>query len=793
MHCDHGMNIPLFVNEPTGIDRSQEVVLGGIPIPKGALTAGGWFHLRNKDGDEFLVEGHPGAWWPDRSVKWLHLCGAVDLKGGGRNALVLEPTEEIPEQQLAIDQSDGQASIRGGALNVDVRADASDMLSVSWADAPSRALLKPPGLSGALVLVGPDGENRRTYPLSLDGAETEIAVQTANRVVVRLAGRFGEEDGEPVSELLLFLEAFRQSPEIRLQPVFIYRGVPETDLVASLELTVHTASQGDDCRYGFANERGRGYWDVMQRVEDGPRWPQARQVQLGASFFKTEKRTGPEGSWVKAVEGQRSQGWCHLGGPDGGVTAATRYFWQEYPRSYSIDADAGTITFGLWPSAAEPLDLRRYSPVIYGAPVYEYCPRTAVDGKFPSEMGASGIAKAHELMLRFHKEDREDAPRRGLFFAQPCRVIPDPSQLAETKAIGHLVPTDPPRDSRIEAKVEELIDFLINERGVRGWFGQLNFGDMMIAYYSDIDRWAFDDGGYAWINTEHLPDYGLWITALRSGRPDWLDAAIEMSRHNRDVDMYHRGHLIGHGSRHNVNHWGCADKEWRVSMPLARRLHYYLTADPWTAEAIRSTIAVFQSYERTAKIAPSMTSALAGLMVKWEMSGDPADGEPVRNMADLYSLAFREDGLMIRNLHADLATGVGEPVEEETIGSYFFMNGFGGQHTLVEVAELLEHDALSEAMERYVRMCLRESEYPGGVVMFMAHVYRRTGDETLRDAIRGCLDKINVELGEAGGEGPLDDPKHLVLPNFTRKNKIACHIGGDVLHLTPYGMAVLEE
>ena len=55
----------------------------------------------------------------------------------------------------------------------------------------------------------------------------------------------------------------------------------------------------------------------------------ARQVQLGSSFYRTEKRTFTDASWVKAVEGQRAQGWCHLVNAGGGVTAAMRYLWEH--------------------------------------------------------------------------------------------------------------------------------------------------------------------------------------------------------------------------------------------------------------------------------------------------------------------------------------------------------------------------------------------------------------------------------------------------------------------------------
>ena len=259
------MEITVLIDERTGVARRQEVMLGGVPIPRGQLAQGGWFILRSEDGREYPIEGAAAAFWPDRSVKWLHLCGAVDLAGGKRNAFALVPAAVAPGRGLRVEKEGGCARVRGGALEVEVHADPANLLSACRAGS-EEPLLEAPGLSGALVLVGPDGGDRRacgltiapdapfdTLPFGFDGDPSvrpgyhatasghnplEVVVETANRVVVRLAGKFLDDAGRVVSELILFVEVLREVPEIRLQPVFIYLGSPDDDLVASLTLTV---------------------------------------------------------------------------------------------------------------------------------------------------------------------------------------------------------------------------------------------------------------------------------------------------------------------------------------------------------------------------------------------------------------------------------------------------------------------------------------------------------------------------------------------------------------------------
>jgi hypothetical protein len=804
-------NVPIWIEERTGVDRADDILLGGVPVGRGLLKKGGFFELTPSGKPGRLVEGTPAAYWPDGSTKWLSLCGLVDLAGGKRNEFELDLQPRVAPAGLKVHRdrtlNSGEPAVRitGGLLQVDVTAEQGGVLAVRH---QGKACLINPGLSARMELTDGTGGNRRRLDWTVTDKEPQVVVQTANRVVIRLAGEFVKPGGQSAGELVLFIETFRESAELRIEPVFIYLGNPDEDLVASLTLTAHTLMHGTDAEYGFGNEKGRGFWDVVQRVKnderggDGPIWLQARQTQLGSSFFVTEKRTGDDVAWVKCVEGGRAMGWCHFKDTEGlswktvknaskdgtdvpapvcrNVTAAMRCFWQEYPRSFTVDAARGTLTFGLVPPEAKPLDLRRYSNTSFGGAMYE-----TGYGPLPSTHGATGIAKASELMLRFDTTGASDAPERGLFFVQPARPMTPPRYFAETQVIGRVAPVRPGVLPKTEAFLAETADFMVKEREVRGWYGLMDYGDIHCGYLSDLDRWAFDDGGYAWINTEGIPDYGLWLQALRSARADWLEAGIDMTRHNRDVDMYHRGPLQGLGSRHNVSHWGCRDKEWRVSMPLVKRLHYYLTGDPWTAEVIRRTVAVYQKYERTAKVAPGQTAAFAGILVRWEMDHDERDGVALARFADALAASVREDGSFTHDLHVNLATGEGHPVGDKPLTDLFWLNIFGAMHAMVEYAELAGHDRLSKALTRHVR-------YNSGAetMAFLAHAYRDTGDEALKQAIAKRMDEFWYTFTEIGGEGILAEPSHKCLANLKRRNKIGCALGG-MMHQLPFGMAVL--
>ena len=80
---------------------------------------------------------------------------------------------------------------------------------------------------------------------------------------------------------------------------------------------------------------------------------------------------------------------------------------------------------------------------------------------------------------------------------------------------------------------------------------------------------VYDIGGWAWNNTELVPNLWLWYSYLRSGREDIFRLAEAMTRQSQEVDVYHIGaRFAGLGSRHNVMHWGDGRRSSRASAML---------------------------------------------------------------------------------------------------------------------------------------------------------------------------------------------------------------------------------
>ncbi len=111
-------------------------------------------------------------------------------------------------------------------------------------------------------------------------------------------------------------------------------------------------------------------------------------------------------------------------------------------------------------------------------------------------------------------------------------------------------------------------------------------------------EWRYDIGGWAWVNTELMPDMLLWYSFLRTGRADLYRFAEAMTRHTSEVDVHHTGPFAPLGSRHNVNHWGDGAKQPRASHAgLKRQLYFLSGGDERLGDLLREQVDADLAYE----------------------------------------------------------------------------------------------------------------------------------------------------------------------------------------------------
>ena len=647
----------------------------GVPWPKGQLPKDSTFALQTDDGSAVAVQSWPLASWPDGTLKWTgHAIGSSALAAGFRLA---PGTPAAPPTPVTATRSGSEVRLANGV--VDVRIATSGYIVIRSISRGARTTAQ----NGRLVLLlqnRPDDDSTATqtsWAGVIDGVDIEQSGPV--RAVVKVTGRYrvnGGSSGRAILPWTLRVYLGAGDESIRLAHSFIWDADAEHDFVRGLglELAVPMTDEAHNRHVRFGTASG-GIWGEPVRVLTGLRrdpgaavraaqvagvatppvsqW--SAQVQAGyqdlalwndftifqesPDHFSVWKRTTSEGSWLKhAGHGSRASGFGYVGGVSGGLGVGIRDFWQRFPRSLDVRAastDSATITLWSWSPLGGAMDLRHYDTVAHGLDLsYE-----DVQEGFSTPQG---VARSTDMQLWAF----EATPSRDTITALSTTLTAQPQIVAPAAwyhgagVFGRWSLPDRSTSARatLEDSIARDVTFYRGQVDERAWYGFWHYGDVMHTYDSDRHTWRYDVGGYAWDNAELGTDAMLWYAFLRSGDPATFRLARAMTQHVSEVDVHHSGRFAGLGSRHNVMHWGDGAKEARVSESFTKRFSYYLTADEWQGELMRSSLQVDQTLlsidplrevlppqtiaPARVRIGPDWYALVSNWLTEWERTGD---------------------------------------------------------------------------------------------------------------------------------------------------------------------------
>ena len=613
---------PVTVNWLGGTAPASPVgVSWGVPWPKGAVQPNTPMRLASANGTRVEVQTWPVAYWPDGSVKWSgHAITAAAGLAGPLTLTPLAGAEAERTRGAEIKYSDDATAFTIDTGAVRARIAKSGAHAIESLTIGGRVVAQ----NGMLIARRED----RGTPGTVREIEMTSTVERATleqsgpgRAVVKLEGRHVESAASGGRMWLPFtvrLYFFAGSGEIKLTHTFIFDGDATQDFIKGLGLSFtvpfkeephnrHLRFAGDGegvwvqpvrMLPGYRAQAGRGVTDPYAAHLGGERlpnftaldertqaalitvpiWNDARLTQLAPNSWSIAKRTATAGSsWLHVNDGQRARGLAVLADVSGGLAVGVKDFWQKTPASLEINGaatDAGELKVWLWSPDAEAMDLRRYDEIPHGLSVnYE-------DWK-PGWGSPYGIANTHDLTLwAFDKiPSNEQLVAMTAATAAPPMLVCTPEYYHAQQALGRwsLPDRSTPALRWVEDQVGTFVNYYRDQVDERSWYGFWDFGDIMHNYDFGRHEWRYDVGGWAWANTELMPDMLLWYSFLRTGRADLFRMAEAMTRHTSEVDNYHMGPFAPLGSRHNVNHWGDGSKQPRESHAGLKRQYYFLT------------------------------------------------------------------------------------------------------------------------------------------------------------------------------------------------------------------------
>lgn len=717
----------------------------GVPWPRGTLHRDEPLQLVGENGQAIPLQTWPMAFWPDGSIKWTGQAAVIPAGAG--SFTVTRGAGTAGETQVRVTPSEGGVEVSTGAMTCRIGSvgGAAFLDSLSMA---GRTL----GRNGTLVLLREDRSTQAS-----DGAVREqvfssvidrVDVEQSGpvRAVIKVTGRHQERTGgREWLPFTLRLYFFAGQASVRLVHTFVFDGDQEKDFIRGLgvRFEVPLRDEVHNRHVRFSGMEG-GVWAEPVRLVAGrepppdaellarqlagkplppaaqlkdpdvtadmPAWGDFKLRQLSSDGFTIEKRTSARSAWITAGAGRRTDGAAFVGDTQGGLAVAMKDFWQLAPTAIGIDdATEATaqLTAWLWSPDAPAMDLRHYDTHGHGL-------KATYEDSEEGHSTATGVARTHELTLTaFDSVPSNDAfATVAQLAAEPPRLVCEPAYYHSIGTFGpwSLPDRSTPAKRYLEEQLDRMFAFYQGQVEERRWYGFWDYGDVMHTYDHVRHTWKYDVGGYAWMNSEEIPDTWLWYSFLRSGRADVFRMAEAMTRHTQEVDAYHIGPFVGLGSRHNVRHWGDGSKEVRIAQAQLKRFYYYLTTDERTGDLITEVANADQAlvrvdplrkilkpteYPTHARSGPDWLACAGNWMAMWERTGDVAWRDKI--VVGMRSLAAMPQGLLTAlSFGYDPATGELHDVKEKLRTDQFVMI-FGGAETGFELATLIDEPGWKKA------------------------------------------------------------------------------------------------
>lgn len=530
--------IPLSLVTQGRLPAPGYPVRSGVPLPRGQVAAGTPFALRDAQGKPVPLVTTETSHWSDGSVRWV-LCEFV-ARHSGRYRLVPGAAPAAPARPV-------QVRKRGRTLRV-----GNGLVELKLSAAPGPGVFAGLSCKGGLEMGEMDFQiklNRVGWRDTFRARRRRLVVESAGPLcaVVRLEGEMVDAQGQRFGPWRARLQIWAGLPYLLMD----WRLVNESDQAmamlldwsANLQLPDLSGATVDFGPFapGFDPE-DVGVKAMGHRGEvSTPRlMPLHRNSELSCRQERADQaRLYRNTSWVATV--QQAAGFLNLNNPKGGLTAAMRWFAEEFPKGMVVRP--GLLKLATLPEGEDALAWPHDRPFVRlgrGEAKQQVFGLWLHEGKLPA-----GQAEGFNRCV-------QDAPR--LF---------DRAWFVASEALE----TGPPRNAPALADWAAEVAPVIERTGI----GAPRLGHRE---YWDT-AWSNDYRGRT-----HL---GL-IQYIETGDPRWFRYFDAACVHNREVDTIHfcpeHPEWVGASHAYGEDHTSCGPMGNIGSNCDGLLDHYLLTGDP---------------------------------------------------------------------------------------------------------------------------------------------------------------------------------------------------------------------
>ena len=568
--------LPLEITDYANIDRVDEPVTSGIPLPiEKSILNTRQLSIVDENGEKIAVQFKVVSRWngtpydTTRPIKWVLADFRANIKSGQRTYYYLTDRERESQndgESLEIEDNLKSITVDTGKAKFVVSKEYFNLFDSVYLDNDGNGrldnLILNNDKSHGLMLKDRNGV---AYSSTFEAPEA-IAIEEngSQRAVVAIRGVFKNQTGDYFASSLCKSKDYPKFCQPYSNSFFYYNCRIHFYLNKSyarifITLENNGANGRDNPEQYYAPNQSVYFDNVLLRISsEALSYPtlftetiQEKIYQNGQVSISQDwkERSAGEGSLLEKKyvngpfyvinkdnlvidSGTILSGWFSLNeNSERSIGFAMRHFWQNFPKK--LIADSSWVDIGLWPEGG-------------------YYPYTTTAKEAGCYLFDAGRHKTFEFALGFGMT-ADEVQQLHLKVEEPLMAMAPPEWYAGSKALGMIAPSI--KISHSEQTIAESIDRYEqhamamvysseSEDGVtifniktanppdneypdqRRFFGWMGFGDLL---WSGSTPCALH---YDW-------PYAMFLHYLRTKKRAFFNSGVEMVKHRYDIDQYH--------------------------------------------------------------------------------------------------------------------------------------------------------------------------------------------------------------------------------------------------------------
>ncbi|MBN2395311.1 MAG: hypothetical protein JXC36_02480, partial [Candidatus Atribacteria bacterium] len=579
--------VPLSIKEYAGVDRNNEPVTSGIPLPENAnITDVNTLQIQISENFPLLVSsfndisGNVDLWqvkdattvpsqftvlsrWngtPDdesKPIKWLLVDARVDVMANDNVIYYLTNDKNNFEKSAGIQVTENDHYITVNTGKIEARINKLNFNLFDQVKLGQNTVLSSSTENGIVVT---NGDGTKYFTALEKPSEVKIEEHGPTKVVIKVKGAFKSQNGAllgPKHDSGAYHRFSQNYPYIQYTVRFHF--YDDKDYVRVFFTFENNGAYSNWPENKFAPRQWLYFDDLSLnlRFENFASSKELTSEDYSVSvsnqllsLFQDHKNNSSDESknffydinldYTKVRSGQRSAGWLDMNNGTQGVTVAVRHFWQNFPKK--IEFQGNRLSLGLWPKEGK-------FPENVATTGHE--PSNATQDTYQFE---GGRHKTYELLFRFYSGPKDLSNTKDIIqsFNNPLFMHAPPEWYSYTKALGMIAPANM---THINPDINEAIQRYERIQRAKVYTEDADPGpsrpptsiyterEQRIRMNMDYYGW-FHFGDLAWGNDNYCSlhydwPYSMLLHYIRTGKSKFFEMGEEMARHRYDIDQYH--------------------------------------------------------------------------------------------------------------------------------------------------------------------------------------------------------------------------------------------------------------